>query len=313
MSAGVFTRRRRITFVDGEITSGTPAEGFVACGDGTARPMKIPGATVADKLDVIAEIFYRVKDAWFTGGSITWDILGEPDTEESFDAPVSAPANRVVDIADSWVINLQRRGYNTLGAEDCNNAVYDAGDGVMYSDIGDNERGMWCPVWNDGLAYVDTYHPVITAFSYGSDNLYKTDATWWGETADGFGGLITSRFTGEIGVVKVNPTDGLFAPTNEFFIGVEFAWINYDLISSAGGSSDLYTSVLIGDFSASSALVCNYVLRLESGDVSCPLYMETSGDAANFGGSDIIHEATEWWPYATTGGPFWDSATGAKL
>ena len=70
MSAqGVYTNELRVTFVDGQETP-TPDVGFVACGAGTGFPMEVTGANTREKFDKIAEIMYRVKDAWFTAGSL---------------------------------------------------------------------------------------------------------------------------------------------------------------------------------------------------------------------------------------------------
>jgi hypothetical protein len=59
---GVFTPELRFQWVKGQVTSGTPDEGFVACGDGTAFPMEVT-------LDQLAEIMYRVRDSVCTGSS----------------------------------------------------------------------------------------------------------------------------------------------------------------------------------------------------------------------------------------------------
>ena len=68
MSAGIYTNDLRFAFVNGWLTGGTdPADGSVECGPGTAFPMEVT-------LDQVAEIFYRVKDAWFTGGSASWKV-----------------------------------------------------------------------------------------------------------------------------------------------------------------------------------------------------------------------------------------------
>lgn len=63
MGEAVFTNEYRVNFVSGQITNGTPDAGFVACGDFTEYCMEVT-------LDQLAEILYRVKDAWFVSGSI---------------------------------------------------------------------------------------------------------------------------------------------------------------------------------------------------------------------------------------------------
>lgn len=64
MSAqGVFTNNYRVKFVE---KSGSEV------GNGTAFPMLVT-------LDQLAEILYRVKDAWFTSGQILTTSLAAPD------------------------------------------------------------------------------------------------------------------------------------------------------------------------------------------------------------------------------------------
>ena len=67
MSQGVFTPELRFEWVKGEVTSGTPSAGFVACGDGTAFPMEVT-------LDQLAEIMYRARFAEFTNSSFKLDL-----------------------------------------------------------------------------------------------------------------------------------------------------------------------------------------------------------------------------------------------
>lgn len=296
-AAAVFTNNLRFRFVE---------KSAYDVGDGTAWPML---ATLAQ----IAELMYRVKDAWWYGGALGWKVLGSPAT---FEAPSSVPpANRVVDLANTTVEEIQRRGFCIEGSDDYNDATYDAGDGVYFSDISDNERGIWRTQWIDGIDYSGYTHPLITAFSFYSDSLSQTDSDWWG--ANDVGGRVIVRFNGEVAVVKSDPSDSMVAPTNLYYIGVEFAWEAY-AEPSFGGTTDLLTSVFWGAFGPSYAVVCNYIIRLNTGDLTCPIYMGTSGATdIGYGASDIIHEAQVWWPYAKWDGmaptAIWNSGTGAKL
>ena len=312
MKAGVYTRRKRVTFVAGQETA-TPDVGFVACGDGTGFPILVTGATVRDRLDKIGEIWHRVKDAWFTGGGFTWTIFGSP---ASFSSPASGPpTNRAVDLVDTTAPNLQQRGYCIAGSDDYNDPTYDAGAGFMYSDIGDNERGIHQPVWNTDRTCVGITHPSTNAFSYGANCVTVPDSTWWG--VDGGSGSVMSRFTGEIAVVKNDPGDGFFADTNKFYIGFEFAWNNLDPTIDFGGTTNLYSSIFYGSSFIDSGLyveVCNYVIRLSTGDLTCPIYNGTAG-GADFAGTDIIHSGAEWFPYARNSPPtsVWDATNGTKI
>jgi len=293
MANGVFTRNKRFEWVDGQVTNGTPDEGFVACGDGTAFPMEVT-------LDQIAEIFYRVKDAWFTGGQADWkiDVFGTPSA--SFSAPTSAPTNRRLDI-DS--LTYQQRGYCKLGADDYNGATYDAGIGSYYSDIGDNENGIWRNAWNNP--------DHIDAFSYVQDdpnNLQGGNSEWWGETGTGAKARV---YRGDrVAVVKANPADGLYAPTNKFYLEIEMYWYDYHPVLNFFGGTNIYNGVDGGgDWSSYSIEICNYVLRLSTGDATCPVYFPTLGTLDQTG-TDFIHEPQVWFPYQDAGGNVWNPATG---
>jgi hypothetical protein len=295
MANGVSTRNKRFEFVNGWLTGGTdPADGSVECGDGTAFPMQVT-------LDQVAEIFYRVKDAWFTGGSASWEISGSPQT---INAATDAPANRTLEIDGS---TYQKRGYTKLGAYPYNGATYDAGIGNYYSDIADNENGMWKDAWNDP-DHVD-------AFSYEQDDpnsIQGGDTEWWGDTGLG---VYAKVFRGKrVAVVKADPADGLYAPTNQFFLEIEMYWFDYGFVPF-GGSTNIYNSQGgFGNFSSRAVLISNYILRLATGDATCPVYFDALG-STNETGTDFIHEPQVWWPYAKDNPavPVWDTDNGAKL
>lgn len=293
MAKGVVTRMKRFEFVNGWMTGGTdPADGSVECGDGTAFPMEVT-------IDQVAEIFYRVKDAWFTGGSAAWEVTGSPF---SIYAPTSAPANRTLEIDG---VTNQSRGYTILDAYPYNGATYDAGIGNYYSDIADNENGLWKDAWNDP-DHVD-------AFSYIQDDPNNTqggDPEWWGDT--GLGAYAQVHRGKQVAVVKLDPADGLFAATNQYFIEFEMYWQDYGIVPFGGGTN-IYNGAF-GDFSSYAVLICNYILKLASGDATCPVYFAASG-SANETGTDFIHQPQVWFPYAkgNPAVPVWDTATGVKL
>lgn len=296
MSVGVFTPDIRIEFVNGWLTGGTdPEDGSVECGTGTAFPMSI------SSLDQLAEILYRVKDAYFTGGSASWQISGSTQT---INAPTYAPVNRRVDINS---LTYQQRGYCKLGADDYNQAIYDAGIGYYYSDIGDNEKAIWRNAWNDGNH--------IDAFSYKQDDPYSTqggDAEWWGNS--GLGAYAEVFRGNRVAVIKNNPEDGLYAPTNQFFLEIEMYWYDYGVVPF-GGSTNIYNSKGgFGNFSARAVLICKYILRLQSGDVEANVYFDALGSSSETG-TDFIHQPSKWWPYAkdSPAVPVWNTETGAKL
>ena len=312
MSKGVFTRMKRVTFVKGWLTGGTdPADGSVECGDGTPRPLEVTGATIAVKLDKIAEIFHRVKDAYFTAGDIHFSSV-----DVTIHSATSAPSDRSLYDA---MIGYQGRGYHTLVTVGANTIParflpylgdeYDDGSGGMYRDISDNEAGIHLtyqsgelPTWNNASIGVAT-----TAFYYfATSDPLTADPLWFYSVDsspayyDAMGAVLVG---GKIGYVLANPSDSIFTSTTRFFLTLDFT-------TSEGGYS-LYASTLKTDDPTS---VCNYVMRLSTGDLSCPMYPDaysTAGGSAS--GSDFIHEATEWWPYAKAGGAVWNTGTGAKI
>jgi hypothetical protein len=113
-----------------------------------------------------------------------------------------------------------------------------------------------------------------------------------------------------VAVVKLDPADGLFAATNKFYLEIEMLWTDYYPVQYFGGTNihDGY------DWSAYAKPICQYILRLESGDATCQVYF--AADAwSEESGLDFIHEATEWWPYAkdSPAVAVWDAGTGALL
>lgn len=295
MGNRVTTPNLRFEFVNGWLTGGTdPADGSVECGDGTAFPMEVT-------LDQLAEIFYRVKDAWFTGGSASWEISGSPQT---INAATDSPLHRTLEID---AVTYQKRGYTISGAYPYNDATYDAGIGNLYSDIADNENGMWKDAWNDP-DHVD-------AFSYHQDDpnsIQGGDPEWWGDTGLG---VYATVFRGKrVAVVKLDPADGLYAATNKFYLEIEMYWFDYGVVPFGGGTN-IYNSLSgAGDFSSRAVFISNYILRLATGDATCPVYFDALGSTDETG-TDFIHEPLEWWPYAKDNPavPVWDTDNGAKL
>jgi hypothetical protein len=286
MSAGVFTADLRFTFVDktaGEV------------GDGTAFPMEVT-------LGQIAEIFYRVKDAWFTGGGAEWKVTGSP---VSISAPTTAPTNRRLDVSAS---TYQQRGYCKLGGDDYNGATYNSGTGSYYSDIAASEHGIWRDAWNDP--------DHIDAFSFEQDDFNGTQSSnsqWWGTPDVGFGVKAEVKRGDSVAVVKRDAADGLFAATNKFYLEIEMLWSDYYPVPYFGGTN-IYDDGYGNDWSAYAEPICQYILKLKSGNATCQVYF--AADAwSEESGTHFIHEATEWWPYAKEAPPVavWDVLTGAKL
>lgn len=273
MSAGVFTPNLRVAFVEGQV-SATPDPGFVACGDGLPYPLEITGADINEKLDRLAEIIYRVKDAWFIGGEITFTISGTPAT---YSGPTSAPANRYTYTSAT---EYQIRGYTVGGV-----------------DIGDNERDLW---GNDYGPYTAFRYDMLDEFGINAG-----DAAWFNP-----GSRSEVKLTGNVAIVRADPADGFFASTNRFFLQLEFYFYDFG-VPGYGATTDITASGIFGDAPLFQQ-ACNYEMQLSNCSLTCPLYFAPLDD---LGGSNFIHAAQEWWPYAknSPSEPVWNSATGAKL
>lgn len=317
MARRIKTLLSRVKFALGEETTGTPTEGFVACGQGTAYPLL---AT----LDQVAELFHRVKKACYTAGlpTMEWD-----DGTTAFYREWAAPAAPYPPSSPLVAYDAaMKMGYHTatleadipipetsipyLGEE------YSEG-GENYRDIGDDEPGIWLSSNGDELPHWNRYgNGFATAFSYlGDSSAYgpftpATDHLWAMNEAP-ISELVVAEatFSGEVAVIKSSPEVPLLDPSNSFYIG--FRFYLYDTHPTDVGT----IGTDLSDFSVPDAMACFYTLRLSSGDLTAQLYLEASGiPTAIGGGDDIMHEATEWWPYATSAGlPAWDTTTGLPI
>jgi len=306
-ASGVFTRRKRISFVEK-----TAAE----VGDDTPFPME---AT----LDQIAEVWHRVKDAQFTAGSAA-DLTTQIDVPTTHPAHFAYQSNpsigEAIELPDNWayrgyqaVVESPGSDYGPSGYYPpfVNDVIYpalltdeyDAGRGDLYRDA-DNERAILIPAvtgkvpqWaaTNAFTYSGWNWNGISGFGdYPADtNLPNAfDAT----TPDPC--RVDVVFTGQIAYVLDPPGSSFFSPTTKFYIGLT--------VDIAAGDSDNVRCVspsLGGDTAG-----MNYVIRLASADLTCQLYV-----SADVTGADFIHEAVEWWPYAKTGGAVWQFDTGALL
>jgi hypothetical protein len=235
-------------------------------------------------LDQIAEIFFRVKDAWISSGSVTFTEALPSDGTNDFTmtVPASAPLRREVTTAAG---SYQTRGYVKASPWRFGLPPYDRGDGTMVSDIADDELG----VWDSALT--------TCAFTFFAYNLSDALDDFY-PTLD-----IGVIFTGQIGVIKASPSDDMLSPTNSFYIGMYFIYNR-----GYGGAECSTASAVYG-----ADILCNYIMRLSNEvELSCPIYYGANENS--FSGTDFIHEATEWWPYANDNGdPLWRTSTGAKL
>lgn len=290
---GVFTNDYRCDFVNGWLTGGIdPADGSAECGYNTAFPLELT-------LDQVAEVMYRDKDSHFTGGSITYDVSGLA----TLYASTTVMTNRAYYVSSA----TQFRGYQILGTDTYNGSTYDIGNGTYHSEIADNERGMWRDIWNDT--------PMTHAFTYEADDpdsVHVADSDWF--NLAGSVGVEVKVVTQKIvAVVKTDPSHSDFAPGNRYFLGIEFYFHDHAGTGPTFGQSTNAKTGLNGNFDSTKVTASNYVMRLSSGDASCPIY--TDAASYYYSATDFIHEAVEWWPYGknSPADPVWNTATGARL
>ena len=304
---GVFTRNKRFTFV--EKTAGE-------VGDGTDFPMLVT-------LDQLAEIMYRVKDSWFTAGSLvssstyepwpgdppvtvttTTAFLNTPDTE--LVAAVNIPGGGLFGSTFTYL-----RAYNTSNTVPAAfDSYFDAGYyifGLMYRDC-NTEIGIWYPDY--GYFFNDQNITFRTGFSHFVESRadfgpspppegFYTIATLQ-EYSTGYDSYANTfaevNFSGEVAYVGDSPT----SPTAQIYIGLEMG-IGYSI------STDVSTKI---QYEYETYIGANFVLGLAGGDsVSCKLYSENTYDSV----TDFVLQAQEWWPYQDAGGNVWSPTTGLPV
>ncbi len=311
MSAqGVFTHEYRTQFVTGWLTGGTdPADGSVECGDGTEFPLLVT-------LDQLAEILYRVRDAWFTAGELVYDPAPFVSVSISTADPPTVGSVRVVSELVMGDETVNARGYF---AEDTAIAVqWDNYFQAAYTpsylvpdirDVGDNERAIWIPP--SELTWGSASFPLIvgtgsiswgTAFAH---HLYS-----YGDTSSSTQYRIVSLGS------AVNPSLYLSSP-------LEVAW--FGGVSPFDPASTLYLRMKFEIFAAADMMVSsiysgypsgNLVIELSTDAVQFPLYLSSLANTLSASVAyDFVITAKEWWPYAKgiPDTPVWDSLTGAKL
>jgi hypothetical protein len=333
---------KRFSFVEKDL---------VDCGDYTLYPIEVTGASMAAKLDKIAEIYYRVKHAQFTAN----DLISDPTTGSGVTG--GTITQRIVAVSDGGVGDLSTHmsGYWTLDDLglpcDAHAIAYLTAQysvtlpasiptstlPVDFRDIASNENGMWLkpvgatsPAWNYPSDFLGMGVRSYTGSGdeYGIDEYnFKTGFSWYSISCAGTASPpsipipyifqifpaeeeeaedeiiyeeleILVEFNGEVAWVGTHLLDS----ATRFFLGVRFTSYFFAGAGYAQSWGSLGTEVAY-----------SYVIRLSSGDLSCPLITNIPGVVTG----DIIHEAVEWWPYAKWNGmaavPVWDEDTGLLL
>lgn len=308
MAVSVKTLEKRLKFVQKELSE---------VGDGTKFPMLVT-------LDQLAEITYRVKDAWFTAGSIT--LTSEVDGFSVYGVTIAGSPSGLPNVVEEnstsffrgyWVgePNTTITPINYL--ESFFGEEYSTASPFFFdfNPIRDatSEFAMWSPILG-GEAFFSTSsgslglaqqvknafsHYIVTFSPVGS---YRLD-----EASDsGFGnGELGLFFNGEVAFVG---SDNLLSPDASLYLGATF---------EMGDSA----SILVRSDAPSGFIDSGLKLQMvmASGTVECKLYFEqyTYGSSNPYlaSGNNFVITATEWWPYAknTPPEPVWNTATGEKL
>ena len=77
MGKGVYTNDLRVKFVKGQVTTGTPDEGFIACGDETFHTLKVT-------LKQLEKILFRIRDTKWTDGSVRSAVAPLDEEDEAW-------------------------------------------------------------------------------------------------------------------------------------------------------------------------------------------------------------------------------------
>ena len=331
---GVSIMEPRVKYVRGQV-SATPDEGFVACGDGREYCMLVTGATHAEKLDKLEQVFYRVRDAKWESGLITFDI---DDTEGSglefeytFQIPTVEPTAELfaARVTASEAFYASVRGYVSVARENL----------FEHPTVNGSPAG----------SFGDTYYAGSGFDSYAAADATSEYALWWPEY-ETFGGVffaLSSFRTGfsfyseddpsdaspSLYAIEASPEDGYSSCDAILDIHETVAFIDNDTSGDPlSPANDLYIRPLFrvrapgfdlrnnssnefGDPLAAAGI--DLVLELsDSKTLQCPLYYASSVFFIEsvIASSDFVLKANKWWLYATKNGdPAWDETTGAPI
>lgn len=316
----------RVRFRKGWLTGGVdPADGSVECGDGTEFPMLV----TADQLH---EIAYRVYDAVFTSGSMTYSppfyttlsVQNSPGT-----APIDlGPPAVWADKAEAEVLAsgdvFTERGliYGFKHNTDDLSPEKDHLMGVVYhfdtANFGANLDGFDYREYKidrpisqwDGLPessdlasriLVSPAYDTNTDKQFGFRQIFAAESN--GNTATIYGIWATAS-------VAYIGGGGLTSSLEVAYFGADdpydtaaslYLQLKFQIITDIG-----FSTLKSGTFDT---IRCNLVLQLAEGyTISCPIYGNQFESAF---GTDFVCQAFRWWPYETTAGlPAYDTNTG---
>lgn len=332
----------RFQFVKGWETGGTdPMDGSVECGDLTAYPMEVTGANLREIIDKISEIYYRVKVATFTENTLAFSFAAGGVITASMTPRVQSETPTglyyIYLMHGYWAIDdatfpVSSEADPLLGTQYAADIYDPANFGAPltldFRDISDKERVLWYEAEAGESPQWHKLEPSLGLGSFytgsgslgGTDEQYFRTAFSWYSISDG--GTLTAptiavpyvtdtsllpdiayeslevlvEFNGKIGVV--GDIENIFDAANTFYLGLTCKF-------KLSGTSIEYSTA-----EPATVTTGNYVIRLPSGDLSCPFGTVSSPTLTG----DLVSEAVEWFEYADkSGDPAWDSTDGTQI
>jgi len=288
MSDNVTIFDHRITYLPGQVTTGTPDTGFVACGNGSRYPL---GPLTVDQL---AEIAYRVKDATWSGSLSVSDAYGYTYT-------LSVVGSRPADLRGPY----HSRSYQEKDA---------AGNLTASVAPITNELEMWRPGCYEGINGLTCSLTNFTDYNstpanYGAYREISPPAGWLYAAVPMELNFKPNGATLRVAWVDDDGSGNPLSPGNRRFLKMELTLRSIGI----GYITTDKTSYLGNGYSETAA---TFKLVLSNSSVTCIFWLSSSDpDAEHAMTSEIVLTADSWFPYAhpATGLPVWDTATGLPL
>jgi hypothetical protein len=296
--------------------------------------MLVTGATQAEKLDKLEQVFYRVRDARWTAGSFTFHINDTEGSGEEWDTiieiPAVEPTERLLATRDDVDFTEQTaRGYVSFARDGFFNpptlngapsgsfgeTYTAAGEGYYDFSAADaaSEYAIWWTPYQSATGDFSFLDPGVFRTGYFFYSNFATDMespslyvfTEFSDANDEYPYFFCEALLhihDTIAFVDNDESGDPFSPANDMYLRPEF---------SVEGSTIRITTIA-ADLDPAG---CDLVLEL-SGDktLRCPLYF---GDSlflvSSFSGTDFVLTATKWWPYGASGDERWDSTTGEPI
>lgn len=307
MGTQVNTINLPFTFTKGEVTTGTPASGYTACGAGTEHPVE---AT----LHQITEMFCRVRNTKITGyavsmaqSTISYSSLfmgGIPPSQNYlFPDPSVVGWRQFIQRGHIFSKSPQDSVYYDAWLSAHCNPVYQE-DGLNYYD-GKDELCLWPPpsintIWN-GIAHQSGHQGSFQAApptTYGAYSRKEVPSPV--NTDEYYGGFI--QFIAD-------PLIAFVGGTSPFSSGVKlYPRLGFTDIGQQNPQW-IHSSINVGGTLTSAG---NAQIVLSSGTLSFPIYLDPSFAPTLVTAPRL--EVTEWWPYAKSdGSPAWSTTTGLPI